>query len=260
MRNEPGTPIYIQIQKFIREEIAEGKKVAGDRLPSEQELAQQFDTTRATVARALQELVFQDVIVREVGKGTFVAPARITAPMESTSILSFEEQLGLKRGEIQYKVIGFSRVKSTPDIANCLQISDGDEVIQLERVRVVKDLPLSFVTRILPVSIGSRISADSLWRLSIHDILRDELGIVIDRTVGSISAVPAPKRIAEHMDTKEYDALLVRRYTMYSEDGVPCVTGTSYYRREFELSYGIFGRVPGIAAPGIAGVSAPERD
>ena len=66
-------PVYIQIQHEIRRGIQAGDYAAGDRIPSENELAERFETTRATVARALQELVFDGTIVRRAGAGSFVA-------------------------------------------------------------------------------------------------------------------------------------------------------------------------------------------
>ena len=67
--NHPA-PLYLQIQQFLRLAIEQGRFRAGDKLPSEPELAERFGTTRATVARALQQLVFEGLIARRAGSGT----------------------------------------------------------------------------------------------------------------------------------------------------------------------------------------------
>ena len=83
-------PVYIRIQHELRNGIISGAYAPGDRIPSETELAQRFETTRATVARALQELVFDGTIVRRAGAGSFVAPSATSVPLESKRLRSFE--------------------------------------------------------------------------------------------------------------------------------------------------------------------------
>jgi GntR family transcriptional regulator of arabinose operon len=77
----PGTqvamksPKHQQIYKELLRAIAEGVYVEGQRLPSEAELVTRFDTSRPTVARALQRLQQQGVIERRVGSGSYVRRA-----------------------------------------------------------------------------------------------------------------------------------------------------------------------------------------
>ena len=70
---EPPEPHYLRIKSHLREGIASGHWVAGDRLPSEAALVQQFEVSRMTVNRALSELVQEGLIERRQGVGTFVA-------------------------------------------------------------------------------------------------------------------------------------------------------------------------------------------
>jgi GntR family transcriptional regulator, arabinose operon transcriptional repressor len=69
------SPKHQQIYKELLRAIAEGEYVEGQRLPSEAELVTRFDTSRPTVARALQTLQHQGVIERRVGSGTYVRRA-----------------------------------------------------------------------------------------------------------------------------------------------------------------------------------------
>ncbi len=70
---EPALALYQQIKDHIVRRIQDGSWRAGDRLPSESELVQQFGMSRMTVNRALRELVEQGRIVRVAGVGSFVA-------------------------------------------------------------------------------------------------------------------------------------------------------------------------------------------
>ena len=49
-------PLYEQLYRYVREEIAAGHLVGGARVPSEKELADQFHVSRITSKRALEKL------------------------------------------------------------------------------------------------------------------------------------------------------------------------------------------------------------
>ena len=66
------SPKYRAIYEDLRARISEGKYSPGARLPSEAELADTYQTSRITVARAFQELHMQGYVERRVGAGTYV--------------------------------------------------------------------------------------------------------------------------------------------------------------------------------------------
>jgi len=66
------SPKYIQLKEQLLSWIASGRYRPGDKLPSENELAEQFSLSRQTVRQSLGELVQEGWLAREQGKGTFV--------------------------------------------------------------------------------------------------------------------------------------------------------------------------------------------
>jgi DNA-binding LacI/PurR family transcriptional regulator len=70
---------YAQIRNEFEQRIMVGDLKPGDRLPAEVELSTRFDTSRATVARALRELEAKGLLSRRRGAGTFVSAPRIPA-------------------------------------------------------------------------------------------------------------------------------------------------------------------------------------
>ena len=96
---ERFTPIYFRIQEALRGRISTGALGPGDRMPSETELARDYRTTRVTVRHALSRLAYEGLIVREAGRGTFVAdPASIVSPIDTLKVHSFEQQVA-QRGK-----------------------------------------------------------------------------------------------------------------------------------------------------------------
>ncbi|CAH1209825.1 Arabinose metabolism transcriptional repressor [Paenibacillus allorhizoplanae] len=66
-------PIYERIYETLREEILQRKYNIGDRVPSEKELADDYNVSRITSKKALEMLAEVGLIVRKPGKGSFVA-------------------------------------------------------------------------------------------------------------------------------------------------------------------------------------------
>lgn len=65
-------PVYQQIKDIIREEIAQGKYKPGDTLPSANQLAELFSTSRNTAVKAINDLAFEGTIYCVQGKGSIV--------------------------------------------------------------------------------------------------------------------------------------------------------------------------------------------
>jgi len=79
-----SSPMYEQIATALREEIQNGKYAVGDRVPSEKELADKYNVSRITSKKALEILSAEQLIVRQPGRGSFVAdPAERSEAAES---------------------------------------------------------------------------------------------------------------------------------------------------------------------------------
>ena len=76
-------PKYKAIETAIRRAIHEGTLAPGYRLPPVRDLAWEAKITPGTVARAYKSLVEAGVLEAVVGRGTFVAQAKITAPIST---------------------------------------------------------------------------------------------------------------------------------------------------------------------------------
>lgn len=230
-------PVYIRIQHELRRGISAGVYRPGDRIPSETELSQRFDTTRATVARALQELVFDGTIVRKAGAGSFVAPNATNIPLESKTLKSFEEQVAETGETVSYQLVSFSHVTVTDNIAARLNISIGEKIYRLERLRSIGGVPLSLETRFIPQALGEKISNADLASISIHEILEERLGIALARIEVTVRVVAASQHNSHLLGVPKGRPLLVRDNVLVGMDGRPLIAGTSFYTEQFKLDY-----------------------
>lgn len=76
MNNRSGRggklPLYQQIVRDIIREIALGNYAIGDRIPSENELAEKYHTSRITARKAIARLKEQGFLETYLGKGTYI--------------------------------------------------------------------------------------------------------------------------------------------------------------------------------------------
>jgi DNA-binding GntR family transcriptional regulator len=90
-------PLYFQLAAALLERLDTGAWAPGARFPSEREIAEAFGVSRAVIRPALELLVGDGAIVREQGRGAFVAEPRRQIPLFSLieALLSPREDLGI---------------------------------------------------------------------------------------------------------------------------------------------------------------------
>lgn len=77
----PDPPLYERVRQAIAASIADGTYAAGDRLPSEARLADEFGVNRLTVRRAIEELARSGAVESRQGSGTFVGAPTARLPL-----------------------------------------------------------------------------------------------------------------------------------------------------------------------------------
>src|SRR5438874_12766923 len=75
-RSSP-VPLYHQVKEDISSQIATGALRPGQQLPGEHELCKRYADSRTVIRQALSELGYEGLIVKEHGRGTFVARTKV---------------------------------------------------------------------------------------------------------------------------------------------------------------------------------------
>lgn len=73
IKRDGARPMYDQLAADITADITSGALAPGARLPTEVELAAQYQVSRVTVRRAVKDLTERGLVVVSHGRGTFVA-------------------------------------------------------------------------------------------------------------------------------------------------------------------------------------------
>ena len=223
---DPGKskqPLYLQVQRVIREAIE--KRILGpdDALPAERFLAADLAVSRITVRKAIDGLVKEGLLVSRQGSGNFVC-ARIEKNF--AKLTSFSEDMRA-RGRNPHSVwMRKSEGTVTPEEALVLRLSPGTPVFRFHRLRYADDAPLSleFAT----------IVASSLASLeSVEDSLYDALEKAGSRPVRALQRLRALLLSAEHaklLKANEGDAGLLVERIGFLRDGRAIEFCQSFYR------------------------------
>jgi DNA-binding GntR family transcriptional regulator len=135
--NDP-LPKYRRIQEDLRYRVVSGQWKQGDQIPSEAELCVQYDVSRITIRRAIQELAVEGYLYSLSGKGTFVAEweAGDDAGPALKGFTNEMQELGYRAVTVDVEL---DVVEANRKLAAILDIAPGDRVIELRRVRAVHD-------------------------------------------------------------------------------------------------------------------------
>jgi len=119
-------PRYAVIKDHIIRRVDTARWKAGDRVPSENELAAEFSVSRMTARRALQELGEQGILVRTQGLGSFVADAR---PMSSMlQVQSIDTEIRARGRKHSAEVLTLKKIKADKNTSALLGL-DQDALI-----------------------------------------------------------------------------------------------------------------------------------
>ena len=221
------TPIYSQLKEMVREKIEAGIWPPGTLIPSERDFCEQFGISRMTVRQALGELVSEGMVVREKGKGTFVAQPRLRQRL--TRLTGFSEDMLARGKQPGACVLRVERVAAKPTAARALGILPSEEVILVERLRLADGEPVALEASYLHFDgmeevIGLPLDG-SLYRL-----LTERFGIHPLRAEQEIEATLATGREMDLLKLEPSKPVLRNRRTTYDAEGRPFEYAESVYR------------------------------
>lgn len=220
-------PNYYRVEKQLRDRIGKGHLRPGDPIPPESELAQQFGISRMTVRQALSRLVYEGLITRHRGRGSFVAEPRLE---HTKMFLSFEEEMRARGATTAIKLLDM-RTEAVPEkVAENLKLAEGTPVVVLERLRLVDGQVVGYEIRYLPRHIGEALTPDEIHNQPLVPAVRRILGKPRTRLTLRVTASVARRNEARVLETRVGAPVLVREHTWHYDPEGPLQYGKSVFR------------------------------
>ena len=189
-------PLYAQIVEQLQHDIEAGVFGHTGRLPTEGELSEQYQVSRITIRRAVDELVAQGLVEKKQGKGTFLCPPKFTRGLGSGP-MSFTEMCAANGYVAKAKILEAGiKIPESASVREMLNLKEGDPAVRICRLRYAGDRPLVLEDNYYPLEYAYLLSID-LENDSTYQYLREVKGIELRATTTRLSIVRANAKLAK---------------------------------------------------------------
>jgi GntR family histidine utilization transcriptional repressor len=185
----PLLPAYEQVKAFVKAKITSGAWRAGDAVPSETALQQQFGVSRMTVNRAVKELAVEGLVKRVQGSGTVVAQLhRISSTL---ALRDIHEEIQ-ERGHVHSStVVCLEKTRADAVVAKALGLRKGAHVFHSILVHCENGIPMQLEDRwVNPAAAPGYLAADFQLTTPTHYLLEHapltEASFVIEATLAGV--------------------------------------------------------------------------
>lgn len=222
-------PHYFQIRADILDKIRRGEIQEGARIPSENQLAKEYGVSRPTVRQALNELVFSGFLRREQGRGTFVAPKKITEDL--LSYAPFVEEVTAIGMQGTIKVLNKSLIQATTEVARLLDIPSNSKLVEVMGLRLADGDPVTLRMSYFPFDRFPNLLTEELQKQSMYETI-SQYGIQITRATQTFQVVQARELEAEHLKVQVGFPLILWEGLIYAQDNRPFELTRALYRSD----------------------------
>jgi GntR family transcriptional regulator len=220
-----GQPLYLQLQRALRQAIAAGRIGPDDALPSERLLAAGLGISRITVRKALDALSAQGLLISRHGAGNFIA-ATTRIDKHFAQLSSFSEDMRARGFEPSSRWLRRTRGVVTPEEALKLAVSPGTRVYRFHRLRFADGAPMAIE---MATIVGTALASEKVVGASLYDAL-EAAGQRPVRALQRLSAVLLDDEQAERLRAEPDSAGLMVERVGFGRDGRAIELSVSIYR------------------------------
>lgn len=221
---------YEEIASDLRAAIRRGEYSPGQQLAFEKDMCTQYNVSRITIKRAVDELVKEGLVVKRRGSGTFVKALKDDDVKELSMANQFTGFSDYHKGmKVSSIVVKFDIIHPTPEVADKLQIKTDDFVYDIVRVRCRDDKPIVIEYMNMPIELVPGIKMSVLEK-SVYSYISDTLKYKIQSAHRFIKALMPTEEERELLKIEEGTPILEVEQVAFFDDGVPFEYSVSHHR------------------------------
>ncbi|GGH88999.1 DNA-binding GntR family transcriptional regulator [Pullulanibacillus pueri] len=209
-KNKDASPLYAQIAEEIRNKIELGVWQPGDKIPAELELCEFYDVSRITIRKAIDELVHEKLLHRERAKGTFVLDLSTKTDKQEnyTYVKSFTKEMAEIGEKAETLKAEIKLITANKELARKLMLNEGDQVLQLNRVRGINNKGFVYFKTFIPHDKYFSLNAKDYYG-SFYELLKTK-GIIVNQIKEYIEATKPTQEVMENLNVNEDEPILKR--------------------------------------------------
>lgn len=180
-------PPFRRIAETLRREILADRLEPGERLPSENELACQHETTRATVRKAIALLRSEGLVASEQGRGAFVRPRPHLKMLltgsnwrahRGSGLSNFNAEATSQGRTATQQLLAVEETPAPAEIAERLGTAPNTPVIVRRRLFLIDGEPMQFCDGYYSTDLfrGTAVAEDRRIRGGVHSLIEDPAG------------------------------------------------------------------------------------
>jgi GntR family transcriptional regulator len=201
---------------------------AGQRLPSEPDLAKQLGVSRATLREAMRAFETQGLIRRRQGSGTFVV-GKVPVIDSGLEVLESLDKMARRMGlEVSVSDLHVEQIYADQDLANGMDLSLASRLTRIRRVIRADGRPVAYLVDTLPETTLTPDQLPESFKGSILDFLLDR-GDTLTVSRAAISANNATAEVAKALEIQRGDVLLQFISQLYDNDSHIVDYSISYF-------------------------------
>jgi GntR family transcriptional regulator len=229
-------PLYRQIKALITQSLVSGEWRPGDLIPSEIELASRFSVSQGTVRKAIGELAGENLLVRQQGKGTFVA-SHSEEPSQFPYLRITPDRSNLE--SLSAALIECRKLKLDAASGRRLGLATGVPGFLILRTLAISGQKVIYEEIRLPATPFRGLSLETIERhhCMLYSMYESEFDVRILHVDEQIKAVAASGAAAEYLGVRAGEPLLTVERVAYTYDEKPvelrrsiCNTREHHYR------------------------------
>jgi GntR family transcriptional regulator len=224
-------PLYKEVKIRLTRGLAAGEWKPGEAIPSEARLGERFNVSIGTIRKAIDELVAERILVRQQGRGTFVA-----THTEDRTLFYFFHIVG-KDGSRELPVIELLSFKTGPATTveeKRLGLARGAAVFRIQNVLRLGGKPVVFDEISVPAALFADLDEEVFRGRegTIYGLYQARYGISVLRISERLAARHPPARAASVLDiTTDTPTLAIKRVA-YTYDDSPVEYRVSWVNSE----------------------------
>lgn len=224
-------PLYKEIKIRLTRSLAAGEWKPGEAIPSESRLAEQYTVSIGTIRKAIDELVAEKILLRQQGRGTFVA-----THTEDRTLFYFFHIVGKDGGrELPVtEMLSFSKGKAGNGNETPLALARGDKIFHIRNLLKLGGKPVILDEITVPAALFPDLDEEIFGKRdgTIYGLYQARYGINVIRISERLSATNPPAQVAALLGVRQNAPALVIKRVAFTYNDTPVEYRVSWVNTE----------------------------